>query len=157
MIPAELFDFLHSGLSALIGTCDPSLRPACCRAVGVVIHEGGTTMTVFVPDATAERTIANLRHSGHLALTMCRPENHRSVQLKGRVTSLRMALPTERATVERYIDAFADSVDAVGMPRSRAHQLSSWPAWAIELTVEQLFTQTPGPRAGMPLEAGRDA
>ena len=108
MIPAELFDFLHGGLSTLVGTCDASLRPACCRAVGVVIHEGGTTMTVFVPEATGERTIANLRETGRAALTMCRQDNHRSLQIKGRVASLRKALATERATIERYIAAFAD-------------------------------------------------
>src|SRR6478609_5967294 len=74
MIPAELTDFLQSGLSALVGTCDASLRPACCRAVGVVVHEGGERMTLYVPEVAGARVIANVRENARVA----RSEEHTS-------------------------------------------------------------------------------
>ncbi len=159
MIPAELIDFLQSGLSALVGTCDASLRPACCRAVGVVVHEGGERVTVFVPEAAGRQTLANLRDNGRVALTVSRPLTHRTVQMKGRVIAMHKALETERASVAGYIEAFGACVDAIGMPRARVAQVASWPAWAVEFRVEDLYTQTPGPRAGKPLcaETDRDA
>lgn len=159
MIPAELVTFLQSGLSAIVGTCGTSLRPVSCRAVGVVVHEGCERVTLFVPEATGQRTIANLRENAQIALTLSKPMTHRTVQVKGRVTALRKALAAERAMVESYVEAFGECVDAVGMPRARVRGMATWPAWAIEFSVEQLFTQTPGPRAGQPLcpEADRDA
>jgi hypothetical protein len=156
MIPAELIDFLQSGLSALVGTCDASLRPACCRAVGVVVHEGGERMTLYVPEVAGARVIANVDENRRVALTMSHPTSHRTIQMKGPVTELRKALAPERAIVTRYIEAFAAHVDFIGLPRARVHQVAAWPAWAVEFKVEQLYTQTPGPRAGKPLSAETD-
>jgi hypothetical protein len=156
MIPAELIHFLQSGLSALVGTCDAALRPACCRAVGVVVHEGGERMTLFVPEVAGARIIANLHENRHVALTMSHPTSHRTVQMKGSVTELRKALSTERVIVTRYVEAFAAHVDDIGMPRARVHQVAAWPAWAVEFEVEHIYTQTPGPRAGKPLNAETD-
>ncbi len=159
MIPPELVHFLESGLSALVGTCDSSLRPTCCRAVGVVVRDGGSRVTVFVPEVVGAKTVADLRENPRLALTLSHPMTHRTIQLKGRVDAVRVAAPEERAVVSRYLEALARSVGTVGMPRGRVAQLTHWPAWALDFTVADLFTQTPGPRAGKPLcpEADREA
>jgi hypothetical protein len=42
-------------------------------------------------------------------------------------------------------------LDAIGLPRRVTHRIAHWPAFAIEMTVEQIFDQTPGPKAGVPL------
>jgi hypothetical protein len=148
VIPAELVPFLQSGLSLLVGTSSSDLRPTCCRAVGLVVAPDGANVTVFVPDATARKTLANLHQNPRAAITASQPDSHRTVQLKGQVARLRLAEPELQSTVVAYVEAFGKRVDIVGMPRSRVAQLSAWPAWAIELRLEGLFVQTPGPRAG---------
>jgi hypothetical protein len=86
------------------------------------------------------------------------PESHRTVQLKGRVTAIRLAEPELQHTTERYLELFGRRVDFIGMPRSRVAQVSAWPAWSIDVRIEGLFIQTPGPRAGQLLSAeARDA
>jgi hypothetical protein len=39
-------------------------------------------------------------------------------------------------------------LDSVGVPRRVSGRLAHWPAFAIDLRVEETFDQTPGPHAG---------
>jgi hypothetical protein len=67
-IPSELAEFLESGISVLVGSHDARLVPEAVRAVGARIEGSGQELTVFVPDATAGRSLANLRENGRAAV-----------------------------------------------------------------------------------------
>ena len=151
----ELVDFLTSGISLLVGTRDAALVPACLRATGVSIADDRTGLTVFVPQATGARTLANLRHNGRVAVTFSRVIDLKGVQIKGTCIAMRDATEVERRLQQRYLDAFCDALAEIGMPREVSSRLCSWPSVAVEVRAESIFEQTPGPAAGraLPVEA----
>ncbi len=149
-IPSELVAFLESGISILVGSRDAHLRPEFARGIGARIHPGGGELTVWIPSTTAERTLANVRDNGRLAVCFAAID-HRSFQFKGRTIEVRDAHPDERASLERYRAAIAQHWGQVGMPPRLTHRMIVWPAQALTLQIESVFQQTPGPGAGAAL------
>jgi len=64
---------------------------------------------------------------------------------------VKMAPPEDEPFVTKRLHEFADVLDLLGLPRKVTHRIAHWPAFAIDVTVEQVFDQTPGPKAGTPL------
>jgi hypothetical protein len=152
----ELAEFIESGVSMLVGTRDAGLRPQVQRAVGAVVGADRESVTVFLTKAIAGKSIANLEDNGCLALTLSRPYDHRSLQLKGRVLGIRDATDAERPQQERWLAGFVENLYIVGLPRGMTRQLAVFPSIAVTMRVEDLFVQTPGPGAGRRFESGRD-
>jgi hypothetical protein len=153
-IPSELVDFLESGISILVGTRDAHLQPEFARAVGVRIEPGRDELLVWVPASTSVRTIANLRDNGRLAVCFSAVD-HRTFQFKGTLAELREARADERPLLERYRAAVAQHWGFVGLPPRLTHRMIVWPAYALRLSIESMYQQTPGPGAGAPLGAPR--
>jgi len=144
---------LGPGTSILVGTVDPSGWPSCCRGVAVVVAPDREGMTVYVPVATAAQTIANIASNGRVAVVSSEPVSHSTVQLKGRARGVRVAGEEEAEAVQAHFDRFVDVLDSVGLPRGISRTMSRWPAFAVDLAVEAIFEQTPGPRAGALVKA----
>ena len=155
-LPDELVALVQGGVSLLTGTCSPDLVPECVRGAGVRVWPGACRLTVLMPKATGEIAIANLRANGRLAVTMSQVETHRTVQVKGRTLAIRDGDEADRELSTRYGAAFRASLSWVGIPEGITRGLTLWPVWAIDLEIEHVFAQTPGPVAGvkMPLPAG---
>jgi hypothetical protein len=64
---------------------------------------------------------------------------------------VKLAPPADETMVGQRWQEFEEVLDAIGLPRRVTHRIAHWPAFAIEMTVEQIFDQTPGPKAGVPL------
>lgn len=150
-LPHELVAFAESGTSVLVGTRDADLRADAVRGVGVRVWPDRCGLTVFMPVATSARTAANLRDNGQLAVTLSRPADHRTVQIKGTVRDVREARADERAFVEAYRRTLTAALLRVGMAAELTARLTCWPAIAAELEIAEAFQQTPGPDAGMRL------
>ena len=144
---------LGPGTSILVGTVDPSGWPAGCRGVAVLVHPDREGVTVYVPVATAAETIANIASNGRVAVVSSEPVSHSTVQLKGRARGVRVAGEEEAEAVQAHFDRFVDALDSVGLPRRISRTMSRWPAFAVNLAVEAIFEQTPGPRAGTLVKA----
>jgi hypothetical protein len=153
MLPEEHVTFVESGVSVLVGTRDAGMRPFGLRAMGAKVHADRKTLTVFIPDQTAERTLADLRDNGRIALTFTRPIDHRSMQLKGKAIAIRAATEDERPFLESYVEGWARHLVVVGLPRAIGSRLTYWPATAVDVIVEASYHQTPGPSAGKCLTA----
>ncbi len=141
------------GLTAIVvGTRNASLAPACAMGVGVVADKSGS-LTVYVPEATGRETFENISTNGLVAVVMEHVPTHRTVQVKGRCQSMRPATEPEREIVDRSHEGFFRDVAFVGAP-ARIRRQNRWPCRAITIEVTEIFDQTPGPRAGLPLVAG---
>ena len=136
------------GTSLAVATADVAGAPSCCRAVALIAGPGERRVTVYLPVATAADTVANLATTGRIAIVSSEMVSHRTVQLKGLSRAVRVARDDERRAVETWRDKFTEAVNALGLPRRITQSVSHWPAFAIEVEVEAVFDQTPGPRAG---------
>lgn len=144
----ELVDFLESGVSILVGTRNAELRPHGMRAMGAIASSDRRRVTIFLPAATAALTVENVRDNGAVAVTFSRPSDHQSMQLKGRSVATREAAGDDRYVLERYRAAWFEQLHVCGVARSTSKRWAYWPAVAIEIEVDSLFQQTPGPGAG---------
>jgi len=147
-----MIEFAHGGVSVLVGTCGADLAPDCVRGVGIRVWPGGCRATVLVPLATSAACRANLAATGRVAVTLAAIPTHRSIQLKG-PAAVRDGDAADHELARRYRAAFAQELGWAGHPLANGSRLAIWPCAAIELEIEHVFAQTPGPAAGerMPL------
>lgn len=157
MLPRDLVPFVEAGVSVLVGTRDARLVPECVRGVGARVERGNRDVTVFVPVATGATTVANIEDNRRIAVCFCRPRDHRTIQIKGQVVSVRRATARDRQRIERYREQFGDELAWIGLPLRVSRRFSHWPSHALRMRVESLFDQTPGPGAGEPLPAAETA
>jgi hypothetical protein len=146
---AELLrGFTGEGFSIIVGSVDAEGRPASCRALAVKADDELTRLTVYLPVATAHETIANIATTQRLAVAAAHPIEHSCVQFKGSTRGVRMAGEEEGVFVRERLEKFTSLLEVVGIPRSLLQRINQWPAYAVDMNIEQLFDQTPGPNAG---------
>jgi hypothetical protein len=150
-ISAELGEFLESGLSIVLATRDSALRPDGAVAWAARVEEAGARLTVFLHEAAARAMLANLEQHPEIAIDFDRPTTHRACQVKGRHVGTRVASEAEKDVVFAQIESFAADLEVLGYPRTLSSSWTVWPCHALEVTVEQIFEQTPGPGSGEPL------
>ncbi len=148
MSPEKLRRFLDGGISVIVGTVDAEGVPSCCRGIAVDSKDDFDTITVYLPAATAGETVANLATTRRIAVSLTEPLSHGSIQLKGVTRGVKLATNDTRDFVDNRLESFAEALGSFGLPRTVTRSLNHWPAFAIEVSVEQLFDQTPGPKAG---------
>lgn len=149
----ELASFLRLGVAAVVGTSGADGWAECVRAWGVIPQPDERTLTVFVPEAHASRTLANLETNRRVAVTCSLPTTYEAYQMKGELLGTRHGREADRPIVEMYREAFLSETAAIGFTEElrNAHY---WPVVALVVGVEQVFLQTPGPGAGELLSAG---
>jgi len=148
MDPQRLNRCLEPGLSVLVGTADPAGNPSSCRGIAIASTDDLQTVTVYLPVATSQETIHNLATTKRIAVGVSHPRDNFSTQFKGTSIEARLARDDESAYVRARLDAFADVLERIGLPRRVTRTLAHWPAFAVTMRVEQTFDQTPGPNAG---------
>jgi hypothetical protein len=151
LVPPELAAFLESGLTLVVGTTGADLRPNCAFGAGLRVHAGGRRVTLFLGTEPAAAAIEDLRARGAVAITASRPSDYRTLQLKGRALRVEAVAPEGRAALLACREAFARQLEAVGWARSMVRRLTVWPCVSVEVELDAVFEQTPGPRAGSPL------
>lgn len=140
--------FVAGGVSVLVGTVDAEGMPACCRAICVASRDDFESVTVYVPAATGQETVANVATTRRVAISCSHPLSHEAIQIKGVSLGVRLAPAGEEPFVRGRLTELAAVLDQIGLPRSVASSMNCWPAFAIDVSIEQLFDQTPGPNAG---------
>jgi len=142
---------VERGMSVLVGTVDSDGVPSCCRGIALATKDNFDTVTVYVPAATSQETLANVATTRRVAIVSTEPLSHDSVQIKGVTRGVRIAPAEDRAFVLDRLEGFADVLLDFGLPRRVTLSMAHWPAFAIDVSVEQVFEQTPGPKAGNPI------
>ncbi len=150
-ISEELLEHLASGVDIVVATRDAALSSESMLAMGAKAHPDRRTITVYLPTAQADATLRNLEENGQIAITAIRPSTHKAVQLKGRFKAQRNSGPSDRELQLLQRAALVEDMAVVGVPRSATRRLVWWPSVAVDVEVDSVFAQTPGPNAGQPL------
>jgi hypothetical protein len=144
----QILKRLDPGVSVIVGSVDAAGNPSCCRAVGLRSDAELAALTVFVPVATSRDTIANVAATGRLAVVTTHPISHCATQLKGVVEHTRMARGDEEAFVAGHLASFGGVLNTIGYPLRVVRSVAHWPAYALEMRVDEIYEQSPGPKAG---------
>lgn len=148
-MPQEILrNYANGGVSVIVATVDADGFPTCCRGIAIATKDDFDTVTIYVPAATAQETVANVATTRRVAVACSHPLSHESIQIKGLTRGVRLAPPEDEAFVRQRLDEFAAVLDEIGLPRRVTRSVAHWPAFAIDISVEQVFDQTPGPKAG---------
>ena len=152
-----LVAMMSQGVSVLVASRDERLRPSVMRAVGSAVDAASGTVTVYLARSQAGELLRDIERSGPVAAMFSQPSTHTSVQLKASRASLRAATQVERAELDSYAAAMEREIEIVGYPRPvtramLAHRLED--VVAVTFEPEQVFEQTPGPKAGSLVAGG---
>ena len=148
MIPDSIVHLLQTGVSVMVGTRDASLMPECTRAWGIHVGTARGTVTVFLSEPIAGKTIDNLRENGMIAVTCTRPTDHITCQLKGKVRSMKSVNSAQQKMSRQWHHEFVAELKAIGVPSALGEAWIVEPTVAVEMAVTDVFDQTPGPGAG---------
>jgi hypothetical protein len=149
----QLREFLSGPVSIAVATQDGALHPDCTRALALRPGPDMDRVTVWLPASIAERARRNLGRDPRIAVGASRPTTHQTFQLKGRAVRIGLGGQESRAQVDGCFEAFIQEAMQVGMPRRLLDRVIRWPVLEIEVLIEEVFDQTPGPGAGLRLGA----
>lgn len=143
------------GVSVIVGSRDAARRPSIMRAVGSDVRPDGSAVTVYLARSQSRQLLQDIAATGHVAVVFSEPASHRTVQLKSTHASVRPASEADGAVLARYLASMEHEIQRVGYPVSvartmLAHRLDD--VVAVSFVPELAYDQTPGPRAGSPLE-----
>ena len=154
-LDAELAEFIGGEVSISIGTRDAAMLPNLTRGFGCRVLPGRERIRVFVSRAQSRAVLADLVANGLVAVVFTLPATHRTVQFKGTDATVLALAAGDLECVHRYRDAFVMHLSGLGFDVDTVAHLvgcADDELVGIEFTPRAAYTQTPGPRAGQPLQ-----
>jgi hypothetical protein len=148
LLSDDVIELMGSGVDGYVASRDAALEPESMLVMGIEPGADRASVTVFLPEKLAAATLANLRDNGAIAITLARASDLQTVQLKGRAVGFRACDERDRELLLSQRAAMVEQLAFVGVPRSASRRLVWWPCVGVEVRVTDVFTQTPGPRAG---------
>ena len=148
MISQQLAEFLEEGLSTHLASRNDRLEPNAARVAALSVDDDGRHLVAYIPTVSAERVLEDLRNNGQVAIVSARPPDERGCQVKGVFVEAWAASDTERDIVTLQWERFRNRLELIGLPRVATDSWVIWPCTAIQVRVQALFDQTPGPGAG---------
>ncbi len=147
-IGSDLATFLTSPVMIILGTCDKAGRPDIGRGVGARVDSDTGLLEVVLSAWQWPGTIANIHDNGRAAITFARPNDYVTYQLKG-PAQIAEPDPQSLTLSARYISQITDLLCELGLERRMiADWLTQRDAALIRMTIENVFVQTPGSKAG---------
>ena len=152
----EFLAMLVKGVSLMLSSCDHALNPSVMRAVGSRIDDGGRRITAYLGRSQSRQLLADIATTGRLAAVFSQPSTHLTLQLKSRRVSIREARADDQPFMDRYRRSMEQEISTVGFAPVYAQALLAHDPGelvAVEFEPDEAYDQTPGQRAGSPLQA----
>jgi hypothetical protein len=148
MIPDDILVFLKRQLFLHVGSRDSKLRPREIMAWGIAVGDDKKSISILIPESTAEKTLGNFQQNGRVALTCVNLPSHDTYQFKGAYVSHRKCSEQENDSMDPYMAAYGEILKTIGMSGEFLSPVAYKPAIEVKINVEEIFVQTPGPNAG---------
>jgi hypothetical protein len=161
MIPKNIIRFLEERANAgFAGTRDAERFPRGHRVPGWLVDADGRVVTALFPESSLPHLTDALLDNGQIALTFEEVGTHETYQLKGRYVAHRPVGPREIDVARRSRDRFIKSLHALYPYEGVSTRLGASippPHVAVDVEIQEVFLQTPGPGAGTRLAPPPDA
>lgn len=153
LIDGSLAAFLEGPVMIILGTGADGV-PEIARGLGAQVETSGEALYVMVSAWQWPRTIAHARAHCRIAITFARPADYVTYQVKGRVENVTPPTLVLHDCAIRYATQITTALASLGNP---PEQTAPWRCerdlLALRIRPEQIFWQTPGPRAGSRLDS----
>lgn len=151
MVGAELSSLFEIGAALVVGTVDSDGEPRATRAWSADVIDPAAGRIRFTMTADDEVSVANLA-TGRLSLTAADVRTFRSMQVKGTVAAVGPPTTDDLALMSARIDLFLQTIhETDGNPLDGLRRMLPHQVLAIEIDIDEVFDQTPGPDAGTAL------
>lgn len=155
-ITDEIATFVTGAVSISIGSRNAAMKPSLTRGLACVVSNSRFRVLV---NAEQSRAVLDdvIASGGRIAAVFSRPSTHRTIQFKAVDAAIEPLQPNDMARVAAYRKALVGELVGLGFGESLVRNLTTGAERdlvAIVFTPDAAFDQSPGPRAGRPLEAG---
>jgi hypothetical protein len=153
VVPDDLAAFLSGGYSVAVAARGLDGRPLAGVALACVPAGPGRLRVVMRAKANAALLTA-VEAGSALAVTVSRPLDHRSIQVKAAAARRVATTPGDLAATAAQAEGFRCELVLIGYPPAfAAAYVAHEPAdlAAVEMEPDAVFVQTPGPGAGSAL------
>jgi hypothetical protein len=147
----ELMEVVDAGSGLVVGTVGPGGEPRATRAWALTVTDAATRRIRLVMSADDRASVDNLA-TGRVTVTGADVSTLRAVQLKGRVEAVRPAEPDDVDVMIQHSSTFFRAVhDVDGNPMALLERMLPTEIVVVDVVVDEVFDQTPGPTAGSPV------
>lgn len=147
--------FIEREVAIDLASASADHHPSSCRGFACRVAPDRQRVTLFVRREEARQLLQDVLVQDAIAVVFCLPETEAAIQIKGRQVALSAVSADDMLDVQRYRDAFIDGIVRIGHPRPFAEVYMAVEAGqmaAISFQPDAVFEQTPGPRAGQPVD-----
>jgi hypothetical protein len=146
---------IQGGVSIFVAGRNAENETVVSRALGCRVSPDRRQVTLFLSATQSGALLADLRDNGVIAAVFGQPSTHRAIQLKGTDAAV-APVPADHAHVlAEYRRRLVAEVTRTGVADVFVQTLlavAPGDVVAIVFTPSAAFLQTPGPKAGTPLE-----
>ena len=157
-IDADHAAFMQGAVGIGIATCSRNNVPNLARAVGCRVSPDFRLVTILVSGKQAAGALADIRANGKIAVVFSQPSTHRTIQIKGNDATIGVASAADLQAVTAHRTAFVRELEPLGYDETMIRAFLACPdadIVSLQFHPSAAFSQTPGPHAGQPLQAGR--
>jgi hypothetical protein len=148
VLERAVVEFIHGGVAVGVATRDDDLRPEFARGWGPEVSADGRSLRLCVA-ARGSRARENLDRNGAVAVGFSPPTIARAVQVKGVATRVGEPEAADLERVERHVRLFVSEAERIGAPVELSRRMFVGTGLVVvELVIDEVFDQTPGPTAG---------
>lgn len=151
----DLLDFIHQGLSITAASRDSRLIPSISKALACRVLPQSGEIHIFVNQLQAGRLLSDIASSQSIAVTYCLPSSHKTIQIKGRSAKQIELQPGDLEYSLQYIQRLTKDLESMGYNPAviaRYLHLDAEQLVAISFLPDSVFEQSPGEKAGEPME-----
>jgi hypothetical protein len=144
--------FLNEPIAVLLGTRDAARAPAVVRGYGVRAV-GASTVRVPIIRSQCAEILRDLEDNGAIAVSISHVVKYEAYQLKGRGGLGSPVDDVDRQTAADCLERYIAELTPTGFDERMLRNANWVPDATIEVSVEEVFVQTPGPGAGRKRES----
>jgi hypothetical protein len=152
VLEADTASFLGDKAALIVGLVGQDGRPLAARGWGFTVldHVGGRSRLLL--DADELHLVSHLAGGGAIAVTGSDVPTLRSCQVKGHVEDFDDVTDADREHSAHYCAGFFGDIEAADhFPKHLMERIRPDELIALHLVIEEVYDQTPGPKAGTPL------
>lgn len=138
----------ETGVGLAVASRNRQLIPDLDDLAGLRLNPDGKTLVCFINSVDSPTALANLRSCPNIAISMSRPTDYFAAQIKGQVTKIRKMTSEEELASQNWSDLYRQELVLISVPPETVSSLTMRADTALEVTIEDLFVQTPGIHAG---------